>query len=280
MPTKEHRRHARGIVEALELRAHAGPSVCPNEIRSAQEFLEQHDFSPTSDYFSRLNRLQTNLQTRPRSVKSPKRNYGGEAAGCWMQVQSIYDHVILSICYDGQFNTQRGRVKVSHRFNRSGRIDFVELKFLRSLQPCLTGEIRKLVTIKNYQTLEKDWHEADAFVLRVMPQELVFLLADFFRYPRQEILGWLINIGHRAVADFLDDLEAGRVNGHPTTEATGASNQLPLAAIHSDEVAMPVFEQAATLESVVELNDSESVVVRYARIPMQSSRFGRAFSKC
>src|SRR5262245_60435137 len=116
MPTKEHKRHARGIVEALELRAHEGPSVCPNEIRSAREFLKQHDFSPASDYFSRLTQLQNNLNTRPRVIRSEKRNYGGEAAGCWMQIQSVYDHVILSTCYDGQFNTQRGRVKISHRF--------------------------------------------------------------------------------------------------------------------------------------------------------------------
>ena len=265
MPTKEHKRHARGIVEALEIRAHAGPSLGPTEIRSAREFLEQHDFSPASDYFIRLTRLQDNLHTRPRVTNGGKRNYGGEAAGCWMQLQSVYDHVILSTCYDGQFNTQRGRVKISHRFNQAGRIEFVELKFLRSLQPCLTGEIRKLVCIKNYQTLQKDWHEAEAFVLRVLPQELVFLLADFFRYPRQEILSWLINFGHRTVAELLGDLEAGRINGH-VLEGTGNSSQLALATIGSDEVAMPVLEQAASLESAVESGDSESVVVRYAHV--------------
>ena len=182
-----------------------------------------------------------------------------------MQLQSVYDHVILSTCYDGQFNTQRGRVKISHRFNQAGRIDFVELKFLRSLQPCLTGEIRKLVTIKNYQTLAKEWHEAEAFVLRVLPQELVFLLADFFRYPRHEILSWLVNFGHRTVSDLLAELEAGRVNGH-VSESAPALNQLALATINSDQVAMPILEHAANLESSIELNDADSVVVRYGHI--------------
>ena len=278
MPTKEHKRHARGIVEALEMRAHAGPCVCPNEIRSARQFLEQHDFSPTSDYFIRLTRLQDNLQTRPRVIKGEKRNYGGEAAGCWMQLQSVYDHVILSTCYDGRFNTQRGRIKISHRFNQAGRIDFVELKFLRSLQACLTGEIRKLVTVKNYQGVQKDWHEAEAFVLRVLPQELVFLLADFFRYPRQEILGWLINFGHRTVADLLADLSAGRVNGQASE--SGSPNQAALATIRTDGVAMPILEQAATLESAIEAGDADSVVVRYARIPVQSLSLAGTLSKC
>jgi len=264
MPTKEHRRYAKGILEALELRAHAGPSVGSTEITSAQEFLKRHDFSPTSDYFSRLTRLQSNLRSRPASVKREKRNYGGEAAGCWMQLQSVYDHVILSTCYDGRFNTQRGRIKISHRFNQAGRIDFVELKFLRSLQACLTGELRKLVMVKNYQAVQRDWHEAEAFALRVLPQELVFLLADFFRYPREEILGWLINFGHRTVADLLGDLTTGRVNGH-IAESGVSSSQLPLATIGSDDVAMPILEQAAALESTVESNDSESVVLRYAR---------------
>jgi hypothetical protein len=196
-----------------------------------------------------------------------------------MQLQSIYDHVILSTCYDGKFNTQRGRVKISHRFNQLGRIDFVELKFLRSLQPCLTGEIRKLVTIKNYQTLPKDWHEAEAFVLRVLPQELVFLLSDFFRYPRQEMVSWLMNFGHRTVADLLGDLEAGRVNGH-SPESTRASSQLALETILSDEVGLPILEQAAALQSIVETNDSESVLVRYARIPTPSSKSINALAKC
>ena len=264
MPTKEHKRHARGLVEALESRAHTGPSVGPTELLSARTFLEQHDFSPASDYFGRLARLQDRVRSRPVVTRQEKRNYGGEAAGCWMQLQSVYDHLILSTCYDGTFNTQRGRVKISHRFNQAGRIDFVELKFLRSLQPCLTGEIRKLVLVKEYQTLPKDWLEAEAHALRVLPQELIFLYADLFRCPRLETLGWLINIGHRTVFDLLGDLRAGRVNGHER-ESGGNPNQLHLTEVRTDQVALPILEQAAVLESTVESNDSDSVVVRYVR---------------
>lgn len=264
MPTKEHKRHARGIVEALESRAHAGPSVGPTEILSARTFLEQHDFSPASDYFRRLVQLQDGLVRRPRVAQQEKRNYGGEAAGCWMQLQSIYDHVILSVCYDGEFNSQRGRVKISHRFNQAGRIDFVELKFLRSLQPCLTGEIRKLVTIKDYQHVHQDWLENEAHVLRVLPQELVFLYGNLFRCSRADIIGWLINIGHRTVTDLVNELRAGRVNGCER-ETGGNPNQLRLATVNADEVALPILERAAALESTVEITDSESVVVRYLR---------------
>lgn len=252
------------MVEALEQRTHAGPLVRPNEIHSAREFLQQHEFSPASDYFSRLARLQDRVSTRPMAVRQEKRNYGGEAAGCWMQVQSVYDHIILSTCHDGEFNSRRGRVKISHRFNQAGRIDFVELKFLRSLQPCLTGEIRKLVMISGYQTLPKDWYEAEAFALRVLPQELIFLFADLFRCSRPEILSWLINIGHRTVADLLSDLRADRVNGCER-ESAGQPNQLRLATIKADEVALPILEKAADLESTVEFNNPELVVVRYVR---------------
>jgi len=265
MPTKEHRRHARGLVEALESRAHAGPSIGDTEILSARTFLEQNDFSSTSDYFSRLAKLQERLRSTPPVVQREKRNYGGETSGCWMQLQSIYDHIILSTCYDGEFNTRRGRIKVSHRFNQAGRIDFVELKFLRSLDPTLTGELRKLLTVKSYQTLPKHWHEAEAFVLRVLPQELIFLYEDFFRYPRMGILAWLINIGHRAVAGLVDDLGAGRVNGH-VSEYGGNPNQLHLTEVKTDAVALPILEQAAALESTVESNDPESVLIRYARL--------------
>ena len=110
-----------------------------------------------SDYFQRLEQIKAGLRPdQPRRALLPgKRNYGGEAAGRWMQLQSAYDHVILSTCYEGDFDCKPGRVKVSHRFNQAGRADFVELKFLRSLQPCLNGEIRKLLRVKDYQTHPK-----------------------------------------------------------------------------------------------------------------------------
>lgn len=273
MPTKEHKRQARGLVEALEVRVHAGPTVGEAEIQSAREFLRRHEFSPVSEYFNRLAQLQDCLRARPLQpvARQGKRNYGGEAAGCWMQLQSVYDHVILSTCYGGEFRTQRGRIKISHRFNQSGRIDFVELKFLRSLQPCLTGEIRKLLMVTGHQSLRKDWREAEAFVLRVLPQELIFLFADFFRLPRSEALSWLINFGHRTAADLCKDLQSGRVNGVERVSSDNP-NQSPLREAQSDEVALPILQHAATLESTVELNElngEERATIRYAQWPAQ-----------
>ena len=264
MPTKEIKRSARGLVEELEFRVHAGPPVRENEIRSAREFLRQNEFSTASDYFDRLVRIQARVGSRPTTLPHHKRNYGGEAAGYWMQVQSVYDHVILSTCHDGEFNSRRGRVKISHRFNQAGRIDFVELKFLRSLQPCLNGALRKLLTIEGFPSRRKDWHEADAFVLRVLPQELVFLFQDIFRCPRNEVFAWLINIGHRIAGDLLNDLRVRPINGHAASSESN-TNQLCLKAVLADGVALPVLEQAAKLESTVETNDSDGVVVRYVQ---------------
>jgi len=203
-----------------------------------------------------------------------------------MQVQSIYDHVILSICYDGEFNSQRGRVKISHRFNQAGRIDFVELKFLRSLQPCLNGAIRKLLTVCDCQHQPKDWLEAEAFALRVLPRELVFLCGDLFRYPRNEVLAWVVNIGHWIAERMLADLKSRPVNGcaHGTNghgvNGNGSnghgcnddgvngnisnSGQLNLKALLSDDVAMPILGQVASLTSTVELTDADNVIIRYA----------------
>src|SRR5205814_3867483 len=159
MATKEHKRRARGMIEGLELRTHVGPPIRASEIVSAREFLRQSDFSPASDYFCRLLQIQERLDGRSNEPPLPqaKRNYGGEAAGYWMQLQSAYDHVILSTCYEGEFNLKRGRVKVSCRFNQAGRIDFVEAKLLRSLHPLLNGAIRKLLTVKDFPKNRKDW---------------------------------------------------------------------------------------------------------------------------
>jgi len=264
MATKDHKRLAKGLIQGLELRVHAGPPVREAEVLSAREFLRQNDFSLASDYFQRLTQIENRLETRALAPAMPaaKRNYGGQAAGRWMQLQSAYDHVILSICYEGEFDLKPGRVKISHRFNQQGRIDFVELKFLRSLQPCLNGEIRSLLRVRDYATVQKDWRAAEAFVLPVLPQELIFLYQDIFRCPRQEVLAWLVNIGHRMAGDLLEDLRTGRVNG--VGHSRGANgDQLCLQAVGSDEVAAPILEHAAGLESTVELSEPKTAIVRY-----------------
>lgn len=215
MATKDNKRQVRELVEALEQRVHVGPMVGHAEIQSARDFLRQNDFSPASNYFNRLTHLESRLHGRAPAIARPpaKRNYGGKAAGYQMQVQSIYDHLILSICYTGDFNTRHGRIKISHRFNQEGRIDFVELKYLNSLHPPLNGELRKLLTVKDYPSIRKDWFGAEAHILKLLPQELVFLYEDIFRCPRTQIFGWLLNIGHNIVEDLLQDLKSRKVNG-------------------------------------------------------------------
>ena len=338
--TKSDKRQVRGLVEGLEYRAHRGPAIRETEIQSVRDFLSERGFSQASDYFHRLTHLANRLQGRTgEALSAPaKRNYGGEAAGRHMQVQSVFDHVILSTCYAGDFNGGSGRVKVSHRFNQEGRIDFVELKFLRSLHPPLNGELRKLLLIKEYQAIRKNWLEAEAVVLRIMPRELVFLHEEIFKSQKQEMLAWLLNIGHGIVDDLLKDLQSRRVNGsttvyaasyagwiessrsddvdagaqrrsqwlpsgrngkvvkgnsgdghqhadYPTHErasqgtidgegedtngrsspAIRNADQFPLEALLDDEVALPILEKAATLESVVKFTGPSEVIVRYVR---------------
>ena len=242
---------------------HAGPPIHATEVASANEFLRQCSFSPASDYFQRLLEIQQRLARRihqPAPAQG-KRNYGGKAGGRWLQVQSIHDHVILSTCYEGEYNLKHGRVKISHRFNREGRIDFVELKFLRSLMACLTGAIRKLVLVKDYQAICPDWHEAEAFTLPVLPHELLFLFAEIFRCPKNEVLAWLINVGHRMAGDVCADLNETMAS--PRSSSNGTQGQLCLSELRTDEVALPILEKAATLESAVELSDDKNLVVRY-----------------
>jgi hypothetical protein len=267
MATKDHRQYARGLIEGLESRVHAGPPIRATEIQGAQDYLRQNDFSPASDYFSRLGQIQSRLEPRQKetSLPSPKRNYGGEAAGCWLQLQSTYDHVILSTCFEGGGDGRSGKVKLSHRFNQAGRTDFVELKFLRSLQPCLDGEFRKLVMVKDYARIRKDWHAAEAFVLPVLPRELVFLYQDIFRCPREEVLAWLVNIGHRLARDLLKDLEQRPADSwNPQPSVNG--DQRCLAALRTDEVAMPILEHASAVECAVELTGPKTAVVRYVSL--------------
>jgi len=262
--TKDHRRYARGLIEGLESRVHVGPPIRETEILRAEEYLRQNDFSPASDYFNRLGQIQGRLGPRltQNSLPPPKRNYGGEVAGGWMQLQSAYDHVILSTCYEGGFDGAQGRVKVSHRFNQAGRIDFVELKFLRSLQPELNGECRKLVMVKDYACIRKDWRAAEAFVLPVLPRELVFLYQDIFRCPREEVLAWLVNIGHRRVKDLVQDLDQRPADAWAIPHRANG-DQLCLAAVRSDEVALPILDRAMELECAVELTSPKTAVVRY-----------------
>ena len=150
----------------------------------------------------------------------------------------------------------------------------------------MNGSFRKLVLVKEYSSLRKDWHEAPAFVLREMPIELVFLFEDVFRCERAEMLAWLINIGHGLVGDLLESVKparsepAGRANGPERAVLCDCvegerrfawlernkTGQLGLEAIPGDDVAMPILERAANLESSVEAVDEENVLVRYRGI--------------
>ena len=305
MATKESKRQVRELVEGLEQRVHGGPVIRDAEIQSARDFLRRNDFHPASDYFNRLVHIENRLQER--SPANPrlqtKRNYGGKAGGYQMQMQSVFDHVILSTCYAGNFNTKRGRIKISHRFNQEGRIDFVELKYLQSLDPRLKGELRKLLIVKDYAAIQKDWLETEAFVLEILPRELAFLYEGIFRCPRKQLFAWLMNIGHGIVEDLLKDLQSCKIKfpavttsgpglnfgwppggwnqnaaSHAATNANGKtvcvepppqpgrySDQLPLEALRQDDVALPILEKAAGLESVVERAGETEAIVRYVR---------------
>lgn len=107
-PTREARRCARRRLEWLEKVLHTGPGLQWNQLREFEQFLRESGFPPNSEYFERLARLQEVLRSRATPPDAAKRDYAGYAAGCWMQVQSVYDHAFLSVCYDGQFNGQRG----------------------------------------------------------------------------------------------------------------------------------------------------------------------------
>ena len=112
------------------------------------------------------------------------------------------------------------------------------------------------------RSIRKDWHAAEAFVLPILPRELVFLYQDIFRCPREEVLAWLVNIGHRLAKDLVNDLEQRPADGwdaHPSVNG----DQRCLTALRTDEVAMPILEHALALESVVEVTSPKTAVVRY-----------------
>ena len=265
MATKEHKRRARGLIETLESRVHLGPPVHDHEIVSAEAFLRQNDFSPASDYFNRLAQIQDRLRKRshePSTFLRGKQNYGGEAGGYWMQLQSAYDHIILSTCYDGAFNFRRGRIKISHRFNQDGRIDFVELKFLSALEPRFNGALRKLLTVKGYQEIKPDWSSAEAFILEVLPRELVFLHPEIFHSEKSDLFGWLVNIGHGLVETLCQHLNASQVDGFDSLRKQDSA-QLPLTAVRTDDVAWPILCQAATLQCSVDAFDARNALVKY-----------------
>lgn len=271
-PTKEARREARRRLDALESALRAGAVLQPLEIRQFAEFLRAHGFAPNSSYFARLAEIEAFVRSHPVPPDAAKRDYAGYAAGCWMQVQSVYDHVILSVCYEGEFRGQRGRIKISHRFNRGGRTDFVEAKLLRSLDPVLDGALRKLVTVRGFPGLSPEWWTASAYALRVLPRELLFLHPDLFRYPRERILAWLVNIGHQTVADLVAELEEST----EVPETGPAGRQWPVTWLRRDAVAWPILQQAARLEASVDPGDSpDAFQIRYLRrlpVPAALSR--------
>ncbi|MCS7091498.1 MAG: hypothetical protein RMN51_05555 [Verrucomicrobiota bacterium] len=277
-PTRQARRSAHQRMRELEAAFHAGPSALTlADLDDFEQFLFQQGFAPDSEYFARTALLKARLQERITPTQAEKRDYAGYGAGCWMQVQSVFDHCLLSVCYAGEFRTRPGRIKITHRFNRAGRVDFVEAKLLQSLDPQLHGALRKLITVREYTRLQHDWWRAQAFVLRVLPRELLFLHQEIFRCPREQLLAWLINIGHRTVADLVEELR-----GEPLAKSVPSPHQLPLNLLPNDPVAWPILQEASILEALVEPGDTSDIhLVRYLRrLPVPAPAEQSAAATC
>jgi hypothetical protein len=120
--------------------------------------------------------------------------------------------------------------------------------------------MRKLVLIKDYQKIRKDWDAAEAYILPVMPQELVFLYQDVFRCEKADVISWLVNIGHVIAGDLIVDLSM-----RPEESANGNSEQLALHHVRDDTVALPILRKAAARDCAVEIEDERVVLVRYVR---------------
>jgi len=120
--------------------------------------------------------------------------------------------------------------------------------------------MRKLVLVKDYQKIRKDWDAAEAYILPVLPQELVFLYNDIFRCEKADVFGWLVNIGHLIAAELLSELDS-----RAEQPVNGNSEQLPLHVVREDAVAVPILQRAAARECAVEIEDERSVLVRYVR---------------
>ncbi|MGH7972133.1 MAG: hypothetical protein ACREIC_25750, partial [Limisphaerales bacterium] len=134
-------------------------------------------------------------------------------------------------------------------------------KFVSSLEPVLNGQYRKLLLVSNYQAIKKDWRVAEAFVLPVLPRELIFLYENIFRCPKHELFAWLVNIGHGLVQDVGDSLRTGF--GPAESQRPNDFGQLPLLMIREDEVAVPIIEKAAVLKSTVQCLEPARVAVNY-----------------
>jgi len=77
--------------------------------------------------------------------------------------------LILSTCYEGEFKPERGRVKIPTASNQEGRIDFCRIEIPARVAPFLNGEIRKLLTMKGYQSLRRDWRSAERSFWKFFP---------------------------------------------------------------------------------------------------------------
>jgi hypothetical protein len=139
--------------------------------------------------------------------------------------------------------------------------------------------------------------------LEILPRELAFLYEGIFGCPRTQLFAWLLNIGHGIVEDLLKDLQSCKfkfstaagsgpgpnlgwppggwnqksvsyaaTNGdgktvcvEPPPQPGRYPDQLPLDALLQDDVALPILEKAAGLESVVERAGETEAIVRYVR---------------
>jgi hypothetical protein len=160
-----------------------------------------------------------------------------------LQVMPVYDHIFLSRVYGG-------RLKMSWRFNRAGRLDLIDSIVIVREGPKNNPE--HLVLVEGFQSCDPEWSERPAEYI-MPPDEIRYVHGSFDRLDLQDLYQSLIRFGHSMCREFLADLDTGGVKNFDQYR----SNQKPLTHVAKDEPAMYMLRRVAEgFPTVREVNGS------------------------
>jgi len=228
--TKSQRREINALLTELEGLDFSKES--PDELVKRKEYvydlLELYGAKPESDYYTRLQALEE--VPLHLDFELPKRDYTGMAGKSKLRVIAVSDHFFLSRVYGG-------KIKLSWRFNREGRIDLVDAMLFPQ------NNVKHLVIVEGYsRNKEVGWNESTALYYP-LPREAEALNPGFSLLDKKAQYQSLLRFGHVNVDYLMDNLEKGDVKDSFVSK----EGQKRLVEIVEDDSALYMAGNAASL---------------------------------
>ena len=226
------------------------------KVNGMKSFLKSQGVARESEYFRRLNELESknlfsfeNSNDENINFSKPKRVYSGFIDNKRiLRVIPVYDHLFLSRIYGG-------KIKVSWRFNQSGRLDLIDSMIFPE------NRVYNILNVLDFQSGNKEKPNWGDNLARIneFPEEAVLINKGFGNLGNIEKYQSIARFGHSEASDLYGSLKSRRFNKltNPRDGEKGIEDMF------DDQEALALCQRASLLVPSIKRFDDKRVRIFY-----------------